>query len=300
MFDLASVLNARDTLDIALIHARLALYLRPNFPIAQLLLAEIAEELNHHEEALSLYRAVDPHSSLSWSARLREAAMLDELNRTDEAIALLRSMAAERPSDRQPVIELGDILRSHDRFKEAVGAYDEAFARFGQNKPRDWRLYYSRGIALERSQQWPRAEADLRYALELEPEQPLVLNYLGYSWIDQGIHLDRALQMVERAVALRPNDGYIVDSLGWAFFRLGKYAQATENLERAIELVPEDPTVNDHLGDAYWRTGRHLEARFQWNRALQFKPEAGEISKIESKLEHGLGQPLTVEQSKGG
>jgi tetratricopeptide (TPR) repeat protein len=300
LFDLASVLNARDTLDMALIHARLALYLRPNFPIAQLLLAEITEELNHHEDALALYRAVDPHSPLSWSARLREAAMLDQLKRTDEATALLRTMAAERPHDRLPVIELGDILRSHDRFKEAAVAYDEAFARFGQAKPRDWRLYYSRGIALERSQQWPRAEADLRYALELEPEQPLVLNYLGYSWIDQGVHLDRALHMVERAVALRPNDGYIVDSLGWAFFRLGNYARATENLERAIELVPEDPTINDHLGDAYWRAGRRLEARFQWNRALQFKPEADEISKIESKLEHGLGRPVTVEQTKGG
>jgi tetratricopeptide (TPR) repeat protein len=300
LFDLASILNARDTLDIALIHARLALYLKPDFPIAQLLVAEIADELDHHREALADYRSIDLASPLSWSARLRESAMLDRLDRTDEAVALLRKMAVERPHDRQPMIELGDILRSHDRFTEAVVAYDDAFARFGQNKPRDWRLYYSRGIALERSQQWPRAESDLRQALELEPEQPLVLNYLGYSWIDQGVHLDQALQMVERAVALRPNDGYIVDSLGWAYFRLGRYNKATENLERAIELVPEDPTINDHLGDAYWRAGRHLEARFQWNRALQFKPEAGEISKIESKLEHGLGRPANVPQSKGG
>ena len=300
LFDLASILNARDTLDIALIHARLALYLKPNFAIAQLLVAEIAEELGHDDEALADYRAIDPASPLSWSARLREAAMLDQLNRTDDAVALLRRMAAERPHDWQPVIELGDILRSHDRFKEAVAAYDDAFARFGKNKPKDWRLYYSRGIALERSQQWPRAEADLRRALELAPEQPLVLNYLGYSWIDQGVHLDQAVKMVERAVSLRPNDGYIVDSLGWAYFRLGNYARATENLERAIELVPEDPTINDHLGDAYWRTGRHLEARFQWNRALQFKPEAGDAAKIESKLEHGLGQPPAAPQLKGG
>ncbi|HEX4113653.1 MAG TPA: tetratricopeptide repeat protein [Stellaceae bacterium] len=300
LFDLASMLNQRDTMDVALIYGQLSLYLRPHFAIAQLLLAEIADELNHREQALALYRSVDRASPLAWSARLREAAMLDGLDRTDEAVALLRQMAAERPRDRQPAIELGDILRSHDRFKEAVTAYDEAFARFG-NAPHDWRLYYSRGIALERSQQWPRAEADLRRALELEPEQPLVLNYLGYSWIDQGVHLDQALHMVERAVALRPNDGYIVDSLGWAYYRLGRYTQAAENLEHAIELVPEDPTINDHLGDAYWRTGRHLEARFQWNRALQFKPEAGEKVKIDAKLEHGLGQAVTVAPpAKGG
>ena len=226
--------------------------------------------------------------------------MLDQLARTDEAVALLRAMAAERPHDYQAMVELGDVLRTHDRFKEAVAAYDDAFQRYGAGQPTDWRLYYSRGIALERSRQWPRAESDFRRALELEPQQPMVLNYLGYTWIDQGVHLDRALGMVERAVALSPNDGYIVDSLGWAYFRLGNYDKATENLERAIELVPEDPTINDHLGDAYWRTGRHLEARFQWNRALSFKPEAGEATKIESKLEHGLGQPVTAVQSKGG
>jgi tetratricopeptide (TPR) repeat protein len=300
MFDFASILNSRTTLDVALIYARFALYLKPDFPIAQLLLAEIADELGHHQEALADYRAVDRASPLAWSARLREAAMLDELGHTDDAVAKLRQMATEHPHDRQPAVELGDILRSHDRFKEAVVAYDDAFARFGQTQPRDWRLYYSRGIALERSQQWARAESDLKRALELEPEQPLVLNYLGYSWIDQGQHLDRALRMVERAVALRPNDGYIVDSLGWAYFRLGDYDKATVNLERAIELVPEDATINDHLGDAYWRTGRHLEARFQWNRALLFKPDPAETAKIQGKLEHGLGQPTALRQSRGG
>jgi len=300
MFDLASILNARDTFDLALIHAHLALYLKPDFPIAQLLLAELEEQLGHNEKALALYRAIDRTSPLSWSARLREAATLDQIGRTDEAVALLREMAGERPRDRQPAIELGDILRSHDRFGEAVIAYDDALARIGKNGTRDWRLYYSRGIALERSHQWPRAEADFRQALALEPEQPLVLNYLGYSWIDQGSHLDEGLKMVERAVALRPTDGYIVDSLGWAYFRLGDYGKAIEKLERAIEMVPEDPTINDHLGDAYWRGGRRLEARFQWNRALQFKPDQGEIQKIESKLEHGLGAPQTATQTKGG
>jgi tetratricopeptide (TPR) repeat protein len=300
LFDLASILNQHETIDAAMFHARLALYLRPNFPIGQLLLAEISDQENHGAEALALYRAIDPASPLAWSARLREAAMLDQLGQTDDAVALLRRMATERPHERQQVIELGDILRSHDRFKEAVIAYDEAFSRFPGKQPRDWRLYYSRGIALERSQHWARAESDLRRALELEPDQPLVLNYLGYSWIDQGLHLDKALHMVERAVALRPNDGFIVDSLGWAYYRLGNYNKATENLEKAIELVPEDPTINDHLGDAYWRSGRHFEARFQWHRALQFKPEAEEATKIDAKLAHGIDQPEGLPASRGG
>ena len=176
-----------------------------------------------------------------------------------------------------------------------------ALARSGPVTARQWRLFYSRGIALERSQQWPRAETDLRRALELEPEQPLVLNYLGYSWIDQGQHLDQALKMVERAVALRPNDGYVVDSLGWAHYRLGNYAEATHNLERAIELVPEDPTINDHLGDAYWRRpGAATRRAIKWRRALQFKPDADDAAKIEVKLEHGVDKPQALSTTKGG
>jgi Flp pilus assembly protein TadD len=124
--------------------------------------------------------------------------------------------------------------------------------------------------------------------LKLNPEQPYVLNYLGYSWVDQGLHLDKAQGMIRRAVKLRPNDGYIVDSLGWVLFRLGKFAGAAKQLERAVVLRPEDPTINDHLGDAYWRVGRLLEARFQWRRALSLKPEAAEIPKIEQKLRQGL------------
>jgi Flp pilus assembly protein TadD len=299
LFDLASVLNQRDTLDIAMIYGRLAADLRPDLAIARLLLAEIADEEGRQEAALALYHGIDGSSPLASPARLREAAMLDQLGRIDEAAALLRKLAADQPKQAEALIALGDMLREHDRFGEAVTVYDEALARVGAARAGDWRLYYSRGVALERSKQWPRAEADLRHALELQPEQPLVLNYLGYSWIDQGVHLDEALKMVERAVTLRPSDGYIIDSLGWAYYRLGNYAKATENLERAIELVPEDPTINDHLGDAYWRTGRQLEARFQWRRALQFKPDADEAAKIADKLEHGLAKISALPGAKG-
>jgi Flp pilus assembly protein TadD len=209
-------------------------------------------------------------------------------------------MAAERPKDPEPLIELGDILRGRNRFAAAVEAYDAAMSRVGDVQPQHWRLYYSRAAALERSGQWARAETDLKRALELQPDQPLVLNYLGYSWIDRGEHLDQGLTMVRRAVELRPNDGYIVDSLGWAYYRLGEFANATQFLEKAIELLPEDPTVNDHLGDAYWQQGRAVEARYQWRRALQFKPEADQVKTIETKIDQGIGKLPAAASTRGG
>jgi tetratricopeptide (TPR) repeat protein len=301
LFDLASILDQRETLDASLIYARLALDLRPDFPLAQMLVAEIDEDQKHTAAALAVYRSIDAKSTLAWTARLRAAQALDALDRTDEAADELKRMAAERPQDPEPLVELGDILRGRSRFGDAVGAYDQAIARVDHAEPRHWRLYYSRAVALERSGQWPRAEADLRHALKLQPEQPLVLNYLGYSWIDKGQNLEAALKMIQRAVELRPNDGYIVDSLGWAYYRLGDFGNATQILEHAIELLPEDPTVNDHLGDAYWQSGRVAEARFQWRRALQFKPEADEIKTIETKLDRGpAAKPPSGTSTRGG
>src|SRR5579864_3998417 len=289
LFDLAGLLNQRETVDAALVYARLALDLTPNFALAQLLVGEIRDGEDRPADALALYRAVEANSPFYWMARLRIALELDALDRTDEAVAQLQSMTAERPTSAEALVELGDILRAHKRFTEAAAAYDGAIARTADAQSGDWRIFYSRGVALERSGQWPRAESDLKHALQLQPDQPLVLNYLGYSWIDKGENLHDALGMIQRAVQLRPNDGYIVDSLGWAYFRLGDFAQATRYLERAIELLPEDPTINDHLGDAYWRTDRQAEARFQWHRALQFQPEAEEVRGIQAKLDHGLG-----------
>ena len=289
LFDLAGLLNQPDTADAALVYARLALDLSPRFPLAQMLVGEIRDAEQRPAEALALYEAVDPQSPYAWMAQLRAALALDALDRTDEAISRLKALAAARPDRAEPLIELGDILRGHEQFADAVTAYSQAVARTPNPEVADWRLFYSRGVAEERSDDWPRAEADLKHALALQPEQPLVLNYLGYSWIDKGEHLTEALGMIRRAVELRPDDGYIVDSLGWAYFRLHDFSHATEYLERAIELLPEDPTINDHLGDAYWRAGRLAEARNQWRRALQFQPEADEVKGIETKLDRGLG-----------
>jgi len=293
LFDLASLLDQRETIDAALIYARLALALEPNFPLAQLLVAEIRSSEDRTQEALALYRAVDPKSPLAWSARLRAALAEDALDQSDQAIAELKAMAAERPNSPSALVELGDVLRGKSKFDDAAKAYDEAIHRLGpeQAQARSWRLFYDRGVAYERSGQWPRAEADLKHALELSPEQPMVLNYLGYSWIDKGENLQDGLKMIQRAVELRPNDGYIVDSLGWAYYHIGDLGKATQYLERAIELLPEDPTINDHLGDVYWQDGRSAEARFQWRRALQFGPEPGDVKSIETKLDHGLVKP---------
>lgn len=300
LFDLAGLLNQGDTADAALVYARLALDLAPHFALAQLLVGEIRDAEGWPAEALALYQSVDPKSSFAFMARLKAALELDALDRTDEAVAQLKTLAADYPTQSEPLVELGDILREHKRFAEAVTAYDGAIARTPHLRADDWRLFYSRGVALERSGQWPRAEADFKQALTLQPNQPLVLNYLGYSWIDRGENLHDALDMVQRAVQLRPNDGYIVDSLGWAYFRLGNFAEATRFLQRAVELLPEDPTINDHLGDAYWRTGQELLARYQWQHALQFKPDAEEAKDIEAKLSHGLSAMAGTTGSGGG
>ena len=293
LFDLASVVNQPESIDLALLYSRCALQVRPHLPLAQLLLSDVLSAQNKPEESLAVLSEVPPSSPYSWSARLRVAADLEMLDRTEEAIAQLKQMSAESPTRAGAEMQLGDLLRGKKRFAEAVEAYDEAIKRLGAaGMPERWSLYYSRGIALERSGQWKPSETDLLHALELKPEQPLVLNYLGYSWIDRGENLQRGLKMIEKAVELRPEDGYIVDSLGWAHYRLGDYSSAVEYLEKAIELVPEDPTINDHLGDAYWQSGRPSEARFQWRRALQFGPEADEVKPIEAKLDRGLVSPV--------
>jgi tetratricopeptide (TPR) repeat protein len=300
LFDLASVVNQPETLDLSLLYGRCALQLRSDMVLAQLLVADVLSAQSKPDESMAILAQIPRSSPYSWSARLRIAANLEMLDSTDEAIALLKEMAAEAPTRAGAAMQLGDLLRGKKRFDEAVEAYDEAIRRFqASGMPERWSLYYSRGIALERSGQWKRAEADLLHALELKPDQPLVLNYLGYSWIDRGENLERGLKMIEKAVELRPEDGYIVDSLGWAHYRLGDYPSAVQYLEKAIELVPEDPTINDHLGDAYWQSGRAVEARYQWRRALQFGPQDDEIKPIQAKLDGGA-VPTAGSAARGG
>lgn len=295
-FDLGSALQRDRRTELGMVFSRLALRLDPEFDLAILLVAEILDDRGQHAEALALYDDLPAESAYRLMADLRAISSLEDMDRIDEAVGRLEALAVARADLTDPLVRLGDLYRSRERWDEAVAAYDRAFARVPADQAAPWSLYYSRGIALERSARWDRAEADFLAALEIRPEQPYVLNYLGYTWIDQGRHLPRATKMIEQAVALRPNDGYIVDSLGWAMFRQGRFEEAVTHLERAVELRPTDPTINDHLGDAYWRVDRRQEARFQWRRALSFGPDGDLAAAIEQKLQAGLPalEPRTV------
>lgn len=290
LFGIASSLRQQNARETALILGQYALYLKPNFPVVQVLIGDILEADRRPETANKVYAGIDPKSPFAWPAKLRIATNLDRMDRTDEAIRRLEEYAGQKPADPEPLINLGDILRGRKRFDAAVDAYDRAVARTPDLGPQHWSLLYSRGIALERANKWTRAEKDFLKALEFEPDQPFVLNYLGYSWVEKGMHLDRALAMIKKAVSLRPSDGYIVDSLGWVHYQFGAYEDAVKELERAVELRPDDPVINDHLGDAFWQVGRRHEARFQWHRALGLKPEPDAIDAIRKKLKEGLAE----------
>lgn len=288
LFNLASLLSQERAEEIALAHAHMALWLKPDFDVTLVLIGEVLQGQDRRTEAIAVYREITAESSFHWMAGLRIAEELENLDRIEESAAELESLAASRPDRFEPLYRLGNLMRSRERFAEAVAAYDRAEERLGAPERRHWSLYYFRGIALERQSLWPRAEKDFLLALELEPDQPFVLNYLAYSWIEQKLNFDKAKGMLVRAVELRPDDGFIVDSLGWVYYRLGEYAEGVKHLERAVELRPQDPVINDHLGDAYWRVGRHQEARFQWRRALSLEPEADIIPLIEGKIQSGM------------
>ena len=288
LLNIATALPRDRSAHIAMVYAHLALRLRPDFEFARLLIGDLFDNQRRFEKANEIYGQVDSASPYNWSARLRIADNLTDMKQVDRAISMLRAMAEEWPKRTDALIKLGGILRSMERYSESVVAYDAAFERLGEIKPSHWLFFYNRGISLERSKAWERAEKDFLKALELQPEQPYVMNYLGYSWVEKGINITKARKLIERAVEQRQNDGYIVDSLGWVLYRLGDYAGSVKHLERAIRLRPTDPVINDHLGDAYWRVGRKLEARFQWRRALGLNPSEDLIPAIEDKLVKGL------------
>jgi tetratricopeptide (TPR) repeat protein len=289
LYGIGATLTRRGGEDLALVYLQLALYLQPNHPLALLSLADLYESVKKPQMAIKVYERMPASSPLKRNAQIQLATNLDAADRGDEAIKILKGVTAEAPKDIEAIMALGNIERGRKKFSDCATTYTLAIdATPGVTDKNTWVTYYYRGICEERSKQWNKAEVDMRKALELQPEQPHVLNYLGYSWIDQGINLDEGMKMIKRAVDQRPDDGYIVDSLGWAFYRIGNFEDAVKNLERAIDLKPEDPTINDHLGDAYWRVGRTLEAKFQWAHARDLKPEAEELPKIEAKIANGL------------
>ncbi len=290
LYGLGASLGRRGGEDLGLVYLQLALYLEPHHSLALLSLADLYDAIKKPDLALKTYERIPAASPLHRNAAIQMAADLNTLNRPAEAKKQLQALLKQNPQDVEAIMALGNVLRGQKEFDKCGDIYSKAIATLKNPEKSNWVMYYFRGICYERSHQWPKAEADLKEALKLYPEQPHVLNYLGYSWIDKGMHLDEGMAMIKRAVQQRPDDGYIVDSLGWAYFKLGKYDDAVTQLQRAIELKPEDPTINDHLGDAYWRVGRKLEARFQWAHARDMKPDPEELIKIEAKLKNGLAE----------
>jgi tetratricopeptide (TPR) repeat protein len=288
LYGLGAALGRRGGEDLGLIYLQLSLYLAPSHPLALLSLGDLYEAMKKPELANKIYERVPLSSPLHRNAQIQLALNLDTLDRTDEAKASLEKLIAANPNDLEAIMALGNVLRGRKQFAECADVYSKGIDTISKPEKSNWMIYYFRGICFERAKQWLKAEADLKKSLELFPDQPHVLNYLGYSWIDQGMNLDEGMRMIKRAVEQRADDGYIVDSLGWAYYRLGNIEEAVKHLERAIELKPEDPTINDHLGDAYWRVGRELEARFQWSHARDLKPEPEDLIKIEQKLKSGL------------
>jgi tetratricopeptide (TPR) repeat protein len=299
LYGLGASLGRRGGEDLGLVYLQLSLYLSPNHPLALLSLADLYESLKKPALAIKVYERVPANSPLHRNAAIQMANNLDALDKPEEAQKHLEALIKQHPDDLEAITALGNVLRGHKKFSECANVYSKGIATIAHPEKVNWVIFYFRGICYERSHQWPKAEADLKKALGLFPEQPHVLNYLGYSWIDQGLNLDEGMAMIKRAVQQRPDDGYIVDSLGWAYFRIGNYAEAVKNLERAIELKPEDPTINDHLGDAYWRIGRTLEAKFQWAHARDLKPDPEDLPKIEEKLKNGLPDEISS-QAKAG
>lgn len=272
----------------SLIYLRLALHLAPENALAIITLGDVYERMKQEETAIDLYDSVPKDSPLRVNADVQAALLLETLGKSKEASEHLAKVVGANPKNQEALTALGNLQRSRKLFNDAAATYSRVIALQPKPEKSQWLLYYYRGIANERRKDWKDAESDLKKALELNPDQPLVLNYLGYSWVDQGINLDEAFRMLRRAVDLRQRDGYIVDSLGWAYYRLGRWDDAVRELEKAIDLKPSDPVINDHLGDAYWRVGRKLEAQFQWNHARDLNPDPDDLPKILDKIKNGL------------
>ncbi|GAB4286168.1 MAG: tetratricopeptide repeat protein [Roseovarius sp.] len=299
-YSLGRALMSDTSSDYVLLYARIAEYLKPDHVDAVLMTAELFESLGRHELAEAAYKSVPRDHPAFAMAELGRAEALRRSGRTDAAVEVLEQLAATYPDLAAVHVARGDLYRQLERFEDAVAAYDRALAIRSDDAPDTWFIHYARAISHERLGHWDQAEADFRRALELNPDHPQVLNYLGYSLVEKGLKLDEALDMIERAVARQPDSGYIVDSLGWALYRLGRYDEAVVHMERAAELMPVDPVVNDHLGDVFWAVGRHTEARFQWKRALSFVDPARptpdvDPARIRRKLEVGLDQVLKEE-----
>lgn len=294
---LASVLSGEEDERFSLIYARIAEYLRPDNIQALLLLSDVLKGQEQYDLVTQILAKVPTDHPMYLNAEMGRSDTLVDAGKPQAAIAVLQRLAGSHPSVARVHMVLGDVYSGEKKFREANKAYDRAIELLEKDNAAEWFVYYARAVSFERLDEWDNAEADFRKALELSPDQPSTLNYLGYSLVEKRMKLEEAQDMIERAVAGRPNDGFITDSLGWLLYRVGKFEEAVAPMEKAAELIPTDPVINDHLGDVYWKVGRKREAQFQWSRALSFKPEEKDAIRIRRKLDVGLDEVLTAEEA---
>ncbi|MBN9075064.1 MAG: hypothetical protein BGN87_19515 [Rhizobiales bacterium 65-79] len=288
LLDLGTALTRSGGEDFVRLYLEYALVLAPKSDALLLQLGVVEDQQKNTEEAIGFFKRISPDSPMKRVAEMQVGLDLADLGRHDEAIKHLKDVLAQDPDDVKAYLALGGVYAAKEDYRAAADLYDKAVARNPNPTADDWTIYYRRGIAYERLKEWPKAEPNFKEALKLSPDQPQVLNYLGYSWVDMNINLDEGLKMIRKAVDQRPNDGYIVDSLGWAYYKLGRYQDALTQLQRAVSLKPEDPVLNDHLGDALWRVGRKLEATYQWHHAIDMHPDAQTLAGAQKKLAEGL------------
>ena len=275
--------------EITLPYLHQALWLDHTSDKARVVIGELMSGMGDEARALSIYEDVTASSISLTFARLSEARILENLGRKSEAQSLLETLV-KRETYSFNLLSLADFYRRDEQMAKAEQIYNQLIDQLGEGNNQNWELYFYRGITLEQQDRWGEAEADLLKAKRLSGNQPFVLNYLGYSWIDNGINLYQGLEMIKKAVAQEPRNGFFVDSLGWAFYRMKDFGAAVQFLEKATELEPDDPEIIDHLGDALWQSGRQIEARYQWRRALALEDDTTKQKEIEDKIDHGVIQ----------